>query len=513
MRGRRVLFRVDASISIGSGHLMRCLALAEALRAGGAECTFLCRVAGLGVLADRIVAAGHELLPLPESVTAEVSDGPPHAAWLPGGQGRDAAACLSTLLGRQPADWLVVDHYALDRRWQTAMRDVTSSIMVIDDLADRPHDCDLLLDQNLINDMQNRYDGHVPDHCVRLLGPRYSLLREEFVRLGAPPVRTATDAPRLLVMFGGADTQNLTLRAVEQLATIAWPGDVDVVAGPLYGQLEQLKAAVSRLARGYLHASTNSVAALMRCAGLALGSPGVASWERCACALPAITIAQADNQEGIGRTLGEVGAHFYLGRAESVTDDALSAALRAWLANDPARQAMSRAAAAVCDGDGLRRVVAKLIPARLSIRPVCRSDAELLFTWRNDERTRRHALNPKPLLLADHLAWVERTLARTDTDVLLACHDGIPVVCIRFDRAEGRARVSIYTDPNSQGAGYGAAALSSSLEWLRAHHPEITITDADVLPSNSASHALFAAVGYKPTWLRYERSQEAECAC
>lgn len=508
----RFLFRTDADPTIGTGHLMRCLALAEALHAGGAECAFLCRVAGLGVLADRIVAAGHELLPLPESAAVD-PDGPPHAAWLPGGQKGDAAACLALLAGRQPVDWLVVDHYAIDHRWQTAMRGATSSIMIIDDLADRRHDCDLLLDQSLIDDMQGRYDGLVPARCVRLLGPRYALLREEFVRPVDLPAWERTETPCLLVMFGGADTQNLTLRAVERLAAIAWQGEVDVVAGPLYGHLGELREAVSRLSCGRLHAPANNVAALMRGADLALGSPGVASWERCACALPAITIAQADNQEGIGRALGEAGANFYLGRAESVTDEALSAALSAWLANESARKSMSRAAAAVCDGDGLRRVVAKLMPPSLTIRPVCRSEAELLFSWRNDERTRRHALDPRPLRLSEHLAWIERTLVRPNVDLLLACSDDQPVACVRFDRAGHRALVSIYANPDLQGAGYGAGALFAALDWLRIHHPEIVATDADVLPTNGASHALFAAVGYQPAWLRYERSQEAACPC
>lgn len=507
------VFRVDASTEIGSGHLMRCLALAGALRAGGAECSFLCRSAGLGALADRIVAAGHALLLLSQNEIAVDSDGPPHAAWLPGGQRNDADACLAMLTGRRHADWLIVDHYALDHRWQSMMRGATSRIMVIDDLADRPHDCDLLLDQNLIDDMQGRYDGLLPAACVRLLGPRYALLREEFVRQTEPVERTTPEVPRLLIMFGGADSQNLTRRAVERLVSIAWPGDVDVVAGPLYGELASLQTAVSRLTRGYLHAPANNIAELMRRAELALGSPGVASWERCACALPAITIAQADNQEGVGRTLGEAGANFYLGRAESVTDDALIAALRTWLANDSARKAMSRAAAAVCDGDGLRRVVAKLMPPSVSIRRVCRSDAEMLFLWRNDERTRRYALDPKSLALTDHLTWVERILARSDVDLLLASSDNVPVACVRFDREGSRARVSIYANPGLHGSGFGTGALFASLEWLHTHHPEIGVTDADVLPDNRSSQALFTAVGYQLAWLRYERSQEVACTC
>lgn len=503
----RFFFRTDANREIGSGHLMRCLALADALSMQGAECVFLCRLAGLGSLADRIVAAGHELLLLPTHGTTVNSDDLACTAWLPGGQAGDATACLELLAGRQLADWLVVDHYALDHRWQRAMRDVTSRILVIDDLANRRHDCDLLVDQSLIDDLKTRYDDLVPPHCVRLLGPRYALLRNEFSRVGESQERTGTDFPRVLVMFGGGDAQNLTLRVVEQFILIDWPGVVDVVAGPLYGQLEALKIAVSKLAHGQLHVSANNVAELMRGADLALGSPGVASWERCACALPSLTIAQADNQEGIGRKLGTVGASFYLGRAESVTDETLRAALSAWLANEPARTAMAKVAAAVCDGNGLLRVVEKLLRPTLSIRRVSNSDAALLFSWRNDERTRRHAGDPNPLILAEHLTWVEHTIVRSDVDLLLACHEGAPVACVRFDRTENRALVSIYTNPNLQGAGFGVGALVAALDWLRTHHPEIDATEADVLAGNSASHALFTAVGYSPASTRYVRLQ------
>lgn len=508
----RFLFRTDADMTIGTGHLIRCLALAEALRANGAECIFLCRAAGLGNLVDNITAAGHRLLSLPQSAAPADVNGPPHAAWLPGGQAKDASACLQLLAG-QMVDWLIVDHYALDHRWQSMMRPSTSRIMVIDDLADRQHDCDLLLDQNLIPNMEERYDSLVPSHCIRLLGPRYALLREEFARAREASARPITELPNLLVMFGGADPQNLTLRSVDQLAAISWQGYVDVVAGPLYSQLDRLKEAVSSLAHCRLHAPANNVAALMQNADLALGSPGVASWERCACALPAITIAQAENQEDIGRKLGETGAHFYLGRAESITDDALSAALSTWLTNPWARKAMSHKAATVCDGKGLRRVIAKLAPPRLSIQRALLRDAEMLFAWRNDERIRRHALDPRPLILAEHMVWIEQMLSREDVDLLLAYHGETPIVCIRFDCIGSRARVSIYVDPDMQGSGFGRTALLEALEWLRCNRPEITDTDADVLPGNFASHAVFSAAGYRLAWSRYERVQEGTDAC
>lgn len=511
----RILFRTDADKQIGTGHLMRCLALAERLHAEGDECTFLCRGAGLGVLAQRITDAGHHLIALPE---AELSGGGTdlpvlsHAPWLPGGWQSDLDACLAGLGDQPVADWLILDHYALDHRWEAAMRNIAKRIMVIDDLADRLHDCDLLLDQNHVLGMDCRYDGCLPIACKKLLGPRYALLRSEFshtVRVAGG--RTPTQAPGLLVMFGGADAQNLTLRTVEVLAKLAWRGAIDVVAGPLYPELPSLRAALNALPNARLHAPANDIAALMRAADLAIGSPGVASWERCACALPSLTIAQADNQEPIGEALAIAGAHWYLGRAETVLDADIEAALLAWERNSFACRAMSTVAASVCDGQGVFRVIRHLRELSFSIRPVTTDDALLLFSWRNDERTRRYFFNSDPIAFSQHLEWLSATLSSASSTLLLAERGEVPVACIRFDCREHRATVSIYIDPDLHGQGIGATALSHAVGWVFELRPEVEIIEADVLTGNEPSQRVFRGAGFKSIWSRYELSRGKSC--
>lgn len=186
-----------------------------------------------------------------------------HAHWLPGGWQNDAATSLERLASEPRADWLVVDHYALDRRWETVMRHAAGRILAIDDLADREHDSDLLLDQNQVAGMDVRYDDLLPEFCMKLLGPRYALLRPEFSRQAASASGSQpAQAPRLLVMFGGADAQNLSLRTVQVLARIGWKGPMDVVAGPLYPELPSLRAALAELPNATLHAPAKDVAAL-----------------------------------------------------------------------------------------------------------------------------------------------------------------------------------------------------------------------------------------------------------
>lgn len=504
----RFLFRTDADAQIGTGHLMRCLALAKALSASGAECIFLCRIAGLGSLAKRILAEGHTLLALPEADSAHVDVGESaHAHWLPGGWRSDAEACRHALSGVSKSDWLIVDHYALDHRWQSTMRFVAHKLMVIDDLADRQHDCDLLLDQNLVDDREKRYLELVPNHCVRLLGPRYALLRQEFEQNDSDlnTSQNPAEQPRLLIMFGGTDAGNLTLRTVKALIRLRWIVPVDVVVGPLYMYLPELRAAMASLPAALLHVSADNIAALMRGAGLAVGSPGVASWERCACSLPTLAIAQADNQMMIGAALAETGAHWYLGRTESVSDEMLDASLRMLLGNPWARESLRRSARLICDGRGARRVAAVLCSVgEVEIRPACAEDGDLLFSWRNDERTRRYFRNPAQLTFAEHIKWFGRILADKTKKLLILSRGGVPVGCVRFDLLNSLANVSIYLDPSLQGQGIGGRVLCVAMDWLYALHPEITLIDAEVHSDNVASAKMFLRCGYLPMWSRFE---------
>lgn len=512
-----VVFRTDASLQIGTGHIMRCLALADALREQGYECRFICRETPANLL-DLIRRHGHAAVALPSSEAGSggdvsVDDGSAHAGWL-GTHWQADAEQTRAALGGAPVDWLVVDHYALDCRWEQHLRPVCRKLMVIDDLADRPHDCDLLLDQNLIADREHRYSGKVPAHCGLMLGPRYALLRPEFCRpanpAGRDPRRTV---PRLLVMFGGADPGNLTLRTIKSLDRIGWRGDIDVVAGPLYPELEILKRVLTTLPNAKLHAPAGDVAALMHDADLAVGSPGVASWERCACALPSLTISQAWNQEKVGEALAEAGAHLYLGRAEDVSDAELDGALRLLQRNIFARQAMSHIAASVCDGCGVRRVVRQLLASILLVRRVRVDDSNLLFSWRNDERTRRQSFDPRPLALSSHVEWLAKTLHDADKSLLLVSRGERGVACVRFDCAQGVAKVSIYIDPDLHGHGMGTPALAAALNWLKENRPDVGVVQADVLGTNMVSQSLFLAAGFSPTRMRYELSLERNLRC
>lgn len=353
----KVAVRADAALRIGSGHVMRCLTLADELRLRGAEVTFLSRPQP-GDAGALIAARGYRVMPLGGTAAAVPrQDGdPPHADWLGCTWQEDLEESRRALAEGDDADWLVVDHYALDARWEGALRRQVGRILVIDDLADRNHDCDLLLDQNL--QTPDRYARRVPATCRQMLGPRHALLRPTFRRPAGSQRRRDGSVRRGLVFFGGGDPADITGRAVD-----AWQGPrtrdlpLDVVVGAAYPHRERLAARCQRLPHFRLHVQVEDMAALMVEADLALGGTGVTTWERAALGLPALTVSLADNQRPIARAAAAAGILTWLGDGHAVSDADWRQAIAEAIASPDRLLAQSAAGHALVDGRGAERVV------------------------------------------------------------------------------------------------------------------------------------------------------------
>ena len=232
----KIIIRTDASLKIGSGHVMRCLTLADALRDLGAEVQFICQK-HLGNLIELIRSNNFIVHELPVSVNnyfrAVSENNSKHEPenWLDTSHQQDVVETINVIQEIHP-DWLIVDHYSLGQIWETKLRPYVRKIMVIDDLANRPHDCDLLLDQNYVKDGPMRYEGLVPQSCTKLLGLQHVLLRSEFTDYKKQLPPKSCNVQRIFLFFGGSDPGNLTCRALEALSD---PGliflNVDVVIG------------------------------------------------------------------------------------------------------------------------------------------------------------------------------------------------------------------------------------------------------------------------------------------
>lgn len=352
-------FRADASTTIGNGHVMRCLTLADRMRAAGADCLFLCRPHE-GHLGDRIRAAGFDLRLLPPSDGRLAGNGTAHAHWLGTSWQDDAAACRDAL-GPRGADWLVVDHYALDEDWERAVLPQGARLLTIDDLADRPHAANMLLDQNLGRTAAD-YAALVPEGCLCLVGPHHALLRPDFAQhRTASLARRADGALRhILIAMGGTDPENVTGAVLAVLKETPLPAglDVTVVLGATAPGLEGVREqARSMPVPTEVRSDVTDMAALMSTADLAIGAAGGTAWERCCLGLPALLLVLADNQRQGAWALKASGAALLLGDARGEEWQArLPEALAACTAPETLRAMMERAAAA-CDGGGTQRVI------------------------------------------------------------------------------------------------------------------------------------------------------------
>jgi len=356
----RVIFRTDVSAAIGTGHIVRCLALAGALSRRGVAVEFVCREMS-GGLTDLVAAEGYRLHLLPPGQNDPDQDGPAHAHWLGASTAEDADATLHAIHAGPRPDWLVVDHYALDQRWESAMRAAAGRIAVIDDLADRQHDCDLLIDQNLGAESKG-HNRLVGENCRLLLGPCFSLLRPEFAAARHKRYQEGSRACRLLVSFGGCDSAGLTLRTLAAIRKLRRSDlVVDVVVGQHNPSLPEIEEEAAALSQASIHVQTPHMADLMSRADLMIGAAGSTTWERCCMGLPGIMVAVAENQQPIGAAIGYHRAGWYLGTKEVADESAIGSAIDRLLQRPRLLERISSRASKMTDGRGADRVASALI--------------------------------------------------------------------------------------------------------------------------------------------------------
>jgi UDP-2,4-diacetamido-2,4,6-trideoxy-beta-L-altropyranose hydrolase len=356
----RVAVRADASRAIGAGHVMRCLSLAEGLRNAGARVTFVCR-AHEGHLGDTIANKGFPHVMLPISGTA-LGPGVRLGADI-SVDAADTCAALEWDGGR--VDWLIVDHYGTNAAWDTGVRAIASRLLVIDDLMETSRNCDVLVNQN-VPGAAAAYVALIPSGCRVLAGPRYALLRSEFVeaRRRLPERRPSAPVRQILISLGGMDSDNVTTRVLDALRAAAIPPDValTVVLGPTAPWVDTVRRFAATLPWSVdVRVGVTSMAQMALEADLAVGAAGSSSWERCVVGLPSVMIVVADNQAAPARTLDEAGAAVVLKAAEIETH--LARAVTAVMEDPSVRVRLSGASAALVDGQGVARVVREMIHA------------------------------------------------------------------------------------------------------------------------------------------------------
>jgi len=487
------IIRADASRWIGSGHVMRCLVLADGLTAVGHQVTFICRPQA-GDLIDVIVERGHQLIKLPAltSIIMPASSAD-YEAWLQVPWQQDAAEVLAVVT---KADWMVVDHYGINAQWELQVKQALNcKLFVIDDLV-RSHAAELILDQTLDRQEDEYLDVQttlsIPPRV--LSGVQYALLSPQFsqVRKQQLPRVAISAPPQILLSFGGIDEPNVTLRVLKALSDL--DAFFTVLLSPRAPHYHQVKAWCDSQKNVVHHDFVQDMARLMSEHDIAIGAPGTTSWERACLGLPNIVIPIAENQQAICQALLAHQAALLV--QQSDIESRLIPALHDLL-NNYIKYVDNNLG--LCDGKGVQRVI-NVIMANTEIsgfrlRPVSIDDALLIYQWQSDPVTRRYALNPNTPSWVEHKCWMEKKLQRQQDYFFLIINAGRsePYGAVRLDElGTDNYLISIFVDPDKHGQGIGLTGLKlldKCLPGIRIH--------ATVLTENIASQRLFSNAGYQ----------------
>lgn len=474
----KTVFRADATPEIGAGHISRCLTLANVLRSRGYECIFAVGCDSLDTV-PALGEFGFSIL-LVDDVTS------------------------TTFLDGMTADLLVVDHYGLDISFERRCRAQANSILVIDDLANRTHDCDYLLDVTPGRTHED-YAPLVPPDTVLLLGPQYALLGLEFSLYRGAALhrrRSSRKIETIVVALGMTDPGDITTLACEAISDLADHPNATIVLGPTAPAFDRVARAVNGQTAMRLVEGTQDMAGLLSSADLAIGAGGVSAFERCCLGLPTIMICAADNQRANAQGLADYGAVEYLGESRGVDAGTLAATMLKLISDSATRREMALAAARVCDGRGAARVAAALTPPHardggvVLLRPAESADRQIIFEWQQVPETRQYARTSGAPNWDQHCDWFSHKTSDPNCLFNVILHDDRPAGILRLEPTippgtRPAYEVSILVAPERKRLGIGAQALNLARDLV----PEADIV-AEILPENKASRSLFLKVGY-----------------
>jgi len=485
----RAIFRCDASPEIGTGHVMRCLTLAKHLDHNGWECSFLCAEGSQ----DAVPALSQSSFPV-------------------------------NLPGAQPnkTDWMIIDHYDLDYTYEAKSREWAKKILVIDDLANRSHDCDILLDQTYGSAYLD-YKSLVPERCKLLTGSQYALLRPQFAAMRQKArQRRQEKAGRvdsILVSMGGTNIDDITTTVLQALSEIKDKHlIIDVVLGEAACNTDKVKKEAGRIQASSLHTvllhnNISNMADLMVNSDLSIGAGGTTSWERCCLGLPTIMIEVADNQHKIAVQLDNVGAAINLGPHKSLTKDKLSRVIKDMLDVPEKVLGLANASFNVSLGRGLDYLLPHLFEEKIgknivALRFAEPSDACMLFNWQKIPETRKYFRNPEPPSWEDHFKWLEESLSNHCRFNYIICFNGLSVGVIALDKfnlsstsKKNHYEISILLHPEFKGKGIAKAAINLIKKMM-----PTSAFSAEIYPENQPSCKLFQQAGFKKhdkTWYRF----------
>ncbi len=488
----KIAIRVDSSVNIGSGHVMRCLTLAEKLKSVSNSITFISADYD-GNLISLIEKRGFSVEVLNRKIN-DVSLGE-ESKWLGIPWHEDAGACKEILKECDGVDLLIVDHYGIDAKWERKLSSYSAKIFVIDDLADRQHHCDILLDSTFGREITDYRALVEHGKSELLLGSSFTLLRPEFLELRELSLKNRTDNAgirSILLAMGGMDPPNTSLKVLKALdleRNSNW--NVKVILGPGAPHYSELKKIARTFSMNVEVLSTvNNMAELMCDADLAIGAAGTTSWERCCLGLPTIMIQTAANQTFVVESLSKVGAAIYVGDQKELRSEYIISAVREMNNILPKVSGIARK---ICDGLGVSRIAEYLNMSQLvTLRRVVAGDADMIYQWQCEKGARRYLRTTATPKYDDHIAWVNACI-EADAPYFVVEYKGNGAGVLRLTPLDDATyEVSILLSSEFKGKGIGTI----SMKKIRFLYPRATIF-AEVHGQNIASRVLFSKLDYK----------------
>ncbi len=435
-----IAFRVDASLNIGSGHVMRCLSLAEHIKKQGHSCIFFTRPQA-GSLEELIKSKGFKTIEMNRSeFVTEAKETTEYQNWLQATENDDANDFINKTKNHNLSfEWLIIDHYGINQHWEKKVKQECSAMQVlaIDDLI-RTHDVDILLDTTLGRKASSYKNSNIATAC--LTGSEFALLKPDFNRRREhkKPTMKTEHGIRILISFGGVD--NLDATGIVLNTLIDSPNEqvnidaIDVILHPRSPNFSVVKALTMPYEHITLYEFVEDMATLMSISDIAIGAPGTTSWERACLGLPSILIPIAENQKDNAKALHKADA-IQLIEIENI-QCRLMTAIQELALKLPEYEAANLK---ITDGLGIARVYQYLHPHRstnndiITLRKAHEEDIQTVYDWQTLPETRRYARNPQIPNWQDHKSWMQKRLNSPSCYFYIIQKNNIPTGVVRLD--------------------------------------------------------------------------------
>ncbi len=482
-----LLIRADATTQMGTGHVMRCLALAQGWQDHGGTAVFYSHCES-DALRRRIANEGFDFIPFKNTLN----------------NGSDIKEeTLKTLeqLKMQNAKckvWTAIDGYHFDAEYQKRIKEAGYNLLAIDDYGHADHYyADIVLNQNIY--AHPRIYSNREAYTQLLLGSRYVLLRREFRTWQGWTRKISPIGQKMLVTMGGSDPDDTTLKVVQALQKIARPDlEAAIIIGPANPHRRRIEEEIGNLPFAvHILTSVRDMPEQMAWADMAVSAGGTTCWEMAFMGLPCIMLVLSENQRANAEELDRGGIAINMGWHEKVLPSQIGQSALQLLDSAETRADLTRQGQVLVDGDGIERLLMRMRGDRFRLRRVCQKDVKLIWEWSNDPDVRVASFTPEPIPWERHLQWFTSKLSDPDCVFYIAVNEEeMPIGQVRYEISGQEATVSISLSNSYRGKGYGSAVLIGACRQFFLLS-RAKLIHAYVKTGNEISMQTFVKAGFK----------------